>query len=268
MTEFAIKEINMFRKTIRMTAALLAVTALAASATLTACTEQPSEPPAEPVETLDYQIDMTPYENAVNTTAGAYLKLANKQHPLGREHAPTPLSTLDADLTLYGKTIQLESTAALAAEALVRELRARGYNDIAITSGYRTYDYQQGLFNTYLANEAAAHPDWTQKQCEEKVLTYSARPGTSEHQTGLCIDLISQKNVVLDETFAQNPAYAWLIENAHHFGFILRYPAEKTAITGYDYEPWHYRFVGVQAATAMHKSGATLEEYLDKAMPN
>ena len=150
----------------------------------------------------------------------------------------------------------------------MRELRARGYNDIAITSGYRTYDYQQGLFNTYLANEAAAHPDWTQKQCEEKVLTYSARPGTSEHQTGLCIDLISQKNVVLDETFAQNPAYAWLIENAHHFGFILRYPAEKTAITGYDYEPWHYRFVGVQAATAMHKSGATLEEYLDKAMPN
>jgi D-alanyl-D-alanine carboxypeptidase len=257
------KEMNMFRKTVRM-AAVLAVSALAVSAGLTAC----MKPPAEPVETHDYQIDMTPYENAVNTTDSAYLKLANKQNPLGRDHAPAALTTLAAELTLYGKEIRLESTAALAAEALVRELRARGYNDIAITSGYRTYDYQQGLFNTYMANEAAAHPDWTQKQCEEKVLTYSARPGTSEHQTGLCIDLISQKNVVLDETFAQNPAYAWLIENAHHFGFILRYPADKTAVTGYDYEPWHYRFVGVQAATAMHKSGETLEEYLDKAMPN
>ena len=96
------------------------------------------------------------------------------------------------------------------------------------------------------------------------MLTYSAKPGTSEHQSGLCIDLISRDNVVLDETFAANPAYLYLSENAHHFGFILRYPAEKTAITGYDYGPWHYRFVGVQAATEMHESGETLEEYLSR----
>ena len=108
----------------------------------------------------------------------------------------------------------------------------------------------------------AKHPNWTEAQCRAEVLTYSALPGQSEHQTGLCMDLISTKNVTLDETFADNPAYAWLVENAHSFGFILRYPKDKEGITGYSYEPWHYRFVGVEAATAIHEQGITLEEYL------
>ena len=94
------------------------------------------------------------------------------------------------------------------------------------------------------------------------VLTYSAAPGTSEHHTGNAIDLISTNYVSLDETFAQNPAYEWLQQNAHRFGFILRYPADKTDITGYSYEPWHYRFVGADAATEIHERGLTLEEYL------
>jgi D-alanyl-D-alanine carboxypeptidase len=77
------------------------------------------------------------------------------------------------------------------------------------------------------------------------------------------VDLISTKNVVLDETFADNPAYAWLTENAHNFGFILRYPKGDEATTGYSYEPWHYRFVGVEAATRIREKGWTLEEYTD-----
>ena len=243
----------------RMIAAVAA--ALTAASLLTACTPKPSAP-SEPTETYDYRIDMTPYQNAITAESETYLTLANKQHPLGKDFVPAALSHLPAELTLYGKDIQLESTVAVAAEALVRELHARGYTDILITSGYRTYEYQQGLFNTYMANEASAHPDWSREECEAKVLTYSARPGTSEHQTGLCMDLISEDHLALDETFANNPAYAWLTENAHHFGFILRYPADKTAVTGYDYEPWHYRFVGVEAATRMHSSGETLEEYV------
>ena len=245
----------MLKHSLRLLAAALAIASL-----MTACTT----PEAEPQETYDYQIDMNRYETAITAQDPAYLLLANKQHALGRDFAPASLATLPAELTLYGKEIQLESTVAVAAEALVRELNARGYTDIAITSGYRSYAYQQTLFNTYLGNEMTAHPDWSREQCEAKVLTYSAKPGTSEHQSGLCIDLISRDNVVLDETFAANPAYLYLSENAHHFGFILRYPAEKTAITGYDYEPWHYRFVGVQAATEMHESGETLEEYLSR----
>ncbi len=191
-----------------------------------------------------------------------YLLLANKQHPLGASYAPASLSAVPAELTLYGKTVELESAAARAAVELVRDLHKQGYTDIVVTSGYRTYAYQQSLFNTYMTQEKERHPTWTQAQCEAEVLTYSAKPGTSEHQTGLCMDLISTKNVVLDESFAQNPAYAYLSENAHRFGFILRYPKGKEGITGYTYEPWHYRYVGVEEATRIHACGRTLEEYL------
>ena len=229
--------------------------ALAVSALLSSCGGGLPE--------YDYNIDMKDYESAITVNDNAYLVLANKQNPLGSDYKPGSLADVPAALTLYGKEIQLEATAAIAAEALVCELRACGYEDIAVTSGYRSYEYQQILFNTYLGNEMAAHPSWTRAQCEAQVLTYSARPGESEHQTGLCIDLISTENVVLDETFAQNPAYGWLTENAHYFGFILRYPKDKESITGYSYEPWHYRFVGVKVATEIHEKGITLEEYLD-----
>lgn len=238
------------KKCVRAAVAALGVTLL-----LSSCggKSQPS---------YDYGIDMESYENAIAVKDERYLILVNKQNPCGADHAPASLSSLPTALTLYGKSIQLESTAALAVEALVLELRARGYEDIAITSGYRDYNYQQVLFNTYMEQEKSKHPGWTEAQCRAEVLTYSAFPGESEHQTGLCVDLISTKKVVLDESFAQNPAYAWLVENAHHFGFILRYPEGKEEITGYTYEPWHYRFVGVEAATAIYEQGTTLEEYL------
>lgn len=248
------KETTVFRSLLK--ACKTAAAVLTATALLTACGETPA-PPA-----YDYEIDMQKYQAAIAVTDTAYLILVNKQNPCGESYLPQNLSPLPGDLTLYGKEISLDSNAALAAEAMVRELRARGYGDIAVTSGYRSYAYQQNLFNTYLGQEKKAHPDWTQAQCEAEVLTYSARPGTSEHQTGLCLDLISTENVVLDESFAQNPAYAWLTENAHHFGFILRYPKDKEGVTGYSYEPWHYRFVGVEAATAIREQGITLEEYL------
>ncbi len=191
-----------------------------------------------------------------------YLLLANKQHPLGATYAPSSLTAIPKELTLGGKALELESAAAEAASALVRELHAKGYSDIVITSAYRTYAYQESLFSRYIREEKAKHPDWTDAQCEAEVLTYSARPGTSEHQTGLCLDLISARTVALDESFAAHPVYAYLCENAHRFGFILRYPKGKETITGYTYEPWHYRYVGVEEAERIHASGLTLEEYL------
>ncbi len=191
-----------------------------------------------------------------------YLLLANKQHPLGETYAPEALAVIPAELTLNGKLVEMEGAAARAAEALVRDLQENGYTDIVVTSGYRTYAYQQSLFHTYMGNEQDKHPDWTESECESEVLTYSARPGTSEHQTGLCMDLISTENVVLDETFADNPAYAYLLENAYKFGFILRYLKGKEEVTGYTYEPWHYRFVGEEEARLIHEAGVTLEEYV------
>ncbi|MBP3667022.1 MAG: M15 family metallopeptidase [Clostridia bacterium] len=240
----------MFKKTLKTAVAALVLTAM-----LSSC--------GGGLPAYDYQIDMKPYENAVTAGGKIYLTLVNKENPCGTDYTPEDLASIPSELTLYGKEVQMESTAALAAEALVRELHARGYDDIRITSGYRSYEYQQILFNTYLGNEMSKHPDWSTEQCRAEVLTYSALPGESEHQTGLCLDLISTENVVLDESFADNPAYAWLTENAHHFGFILRYPKGKEGTTGYTYEPWHYRFVGTEAAARIYEKGLTLEEYLD-----
>lgn len=208
------------------------------------------------------QNDLGPNAEYINTKNTEYLVLLNKTHPSGASYCPPDLTKLDASLTLYGKEIELRLYAAKAAEAMVKELHAQGYTDIVVTSGYRSYSYQQSLFNTYIEQEKAAHPTWTDAQVRDLVLTYSAAPGTSEHHTGNAIDLISTNYVSLDETFAQNPAYEWLQQNAHRFGFILRYPKDKTHITGYSYEPWHYRFVGADAATEIHERGLTLEEYL------
>ena len=240
----------MFKKTVRIAVAALAMTAL-----LSSC--------GGGLPNYDYQIDMKPYENAITASGKTYLTLVNKENPCGTDYVPEDLSVIPAELTLYGKEVQMESAAALAAEALARELHAAGYEDIRITSGYRSYEYQQILFNTSLGNEMKKHPDWTLEQCSAEVLTYSALPGESEHQTGLCLDLISTENVVLDETFAHHPAYAWLVDHAHFFGFILRYPEGKEEITGYSYEPWHFRFVGLETAAQIRKKGLTLEEFTD-----
>lgn len=212
---------------------------------------------------FSYAIDMTPYTSYINTENREYLVLLNKTHTSGENYCPPDLVSLDSSLTLYGKDVQLREYPAKAAEALILQLHALGYTDIVVTSGYRSYARQQSLYYTYIEQEMAAHPDWTEQQAIDYVLTYSAAPGTSEHHTGDCIDLISTSNVVLDESFADNPAYDWLKDNAHHFGFILRYPKNKTKITGYSYEPWHYRFVGVKAATEIYEKGLTLEEYLN-----
>ena len=95
------------------------------------------------------------------------------------------------------------------------------------------------------------------------VLSYSAYPGTSEHQTGLCLDFITAQMTALDTSFEETSAFEWLSKNAYRYGFILRYPKDKTEITGYSYEPWHYRYVGVDAAAAIWKNNLTLEEYLE-----
>ena len=107
-------------------------------------------------------------------------------------------------------------------------------------------------------------PEASDEEIKNVVLTYSAAPGTSEHQTGLCVDFITEDmGGNLTEAFEDTTAFAWLSENAYKFGFILRYPKGKEDITGYTYEPWHYRFVGREAATDIHFSRLTLEQYLE-----
>ena len=115
-----------------------------------------------------------------------------------------------------------------------------------IVSGFRSYDDQDVIYNRYVSQDGKAEAD-----------RYSARPGHSEHQTGYAFDLNS-----LEEYFADTPEGIWLAENCHKYGFIIRYPKGKEHITGYMYEPWHVRYLGVDIATFVYESGLTLEEYL------
>ena len=220
-----------------------------------------------------YKTDITKYMQSLNITEQKYLILVNKQNPIDENYDIGTLVTLDSDITLYGKEVSLEKCAAYAAAALIAEMRAEGFSGIYVTSGYRSYDYQQSLFNSYVNQERAEHPSWSDEQIINEVLSYSAYPGTSEHQSGLCMDLFVLPDMTELENFghetaasgdlgfAETEEYEWLLQNAHKFGFILRYPEDKTNTTGYSYESWHYRFVGVDAATKIYQAGQVLEEY-------
>lgn len=153
--------------------------------------------------------------------------IANKSYSLPADFAP------GLDSTCYNQFCKLSSAAA-----------QEGLN-IYLSSGFRSYDYQAQIYNNYCARDRQAAAD-----------TYSARPGYSEHQTGLAID-VNQ----IDDSFIGTPEAIWLENHCHEFGFILRYPQGKQDITGYQYESWHIRYVGTDLATQIHASGLTLEEY-------
>ena len=140
-----------------------------------------------------------------------------------------------------------------------------GDDKILVSSAFRTYEYQEGLLEAYVDDYMSLY-DVSEEEARKQVLLTSAPAGASEHHTGLCVDLVEKRSVAyeLDESFERTEAFAWLSKNAHKYGFILRYPKDKTDITKYSYEPWHYRFVGVHASTIIYEDGLTLEEYLAK----
>ena len=127
---------------------------------------------------------------------------------------------------------------------------------MSVCSPYRSYAIQSMLFNNKVNSviKAGTPAD----QAEAVAARSVARPGTSEHQTGLAVDINTASSA-----FESQPAYAWLKEHAQEYGFILRYPENKTDITGIKYEPWHWRFVGINAAKEMNRLGVTLEEYVE-----
>ncbi len=202
----------------------------------------------------------------------AYLTLVNKENPISKDYVPTDLVELPAEIKNGNiNCSQMRLYAAKALEAMIKEIEAEFKvdnlaNRIFAQSGYRTYEYQLNNFNKYIEAEMAADPDLTYDEARELALKYSALPECSEHRTGLAIDLIDTRVGELDNPFTNAYWTKWLETNAWKFGFILRYPEsedEVHPITGYQYESWHFRYVGRYHAERISAAGLTLEEYLE-----
>lgn len=209
---------------------------------------------------LTFVNDLSAYEKYMAPeNRDGYLDLVNPTNPLSSDYAPTDL--VDVAATAKGRTTQkLRQIAAKSLEALLLEMNSAGATGMQVNSGYRTYSYQSMLFATYTTSEMEKNPNLSREEAEAIVLTYSMRAGTSEHQTGLAVDMAIDESFSTD--FQYTEQYQWLAENAWKFGFILRFPEDKTDITGVQFEPWHWRFVGRYHAKKIHDSALCLEEYI------
>lgn len=188
----------------------------------------------------DYYTD-TMEANALS----GHLMLVNKYYFLDRAFE-VDLVEQNSSYGSVGERMEAETYAAF--EKMFQAAQDDGYQ-LYVTSGYRGYDEQTEVFATYLAEGGEVH-----------ALQYAAKPGYSEHQTGRAIDIFTPGETT--KTFAASPVAKWLAEHAYKYGFILRYPAGKEDITGYNFEPWHYRYVGQEAAADIQQRNITLEEYV------
>ena len=212
-------------------------------------------------EGYHYLTDMSAFRDAIEPrNRDAYLILVNKENALSATYTPTDLVGVTNMRAGY-ETQKLCETAELALQALYQDMAAAGFTEVGVTSAYRPYEMQQWLFDKYVLTEID-QKGLNRAEAEKVANRYSARAGQSEHQAGLAVDMYDTASATVE--FADSPAYAWLKDNAHQYGFILRYPEDKTALTGYDFEPWHYRYVGRYHATQMYEQGLCLEEYLAK----
>lgn len=165
------------------------------------------------------------------------------------------------DLVSVSNGQQADRRVSDALEAMLADCRKAGYNPY-ICSSYRTISHQTANFNNQINKYLSAGYD--RATAESEAAKWVAVPGTSEHHTGFAFDIVSASYQVLDHSQANTPEQRWLMANCQNYGFILRYPDGKTDITGIYYEPWHYRYVGLEAAKEITEKQITLEEYLGR----
>lgn len=204
----------------------------------------------EPIEETEEEseVEVIDYETPESLTV-----LVNKQHALPAGYEPADLTVPDVRFPFEEEDPkkQLRQEAADALEELFQDAELAGHMLFA-QSGYRSFERQEVIF--------AANVD---RDGEEAANQYSARPGESEHQTGLVMDITSETvGFRLIEEFGDTPEGKWVAENAHLYGFIIRYEKGKEDITEYQYEPWHLRYVGKDAAREIYENNLTLEQYV------
>lgn len=183
--------------------------------------------------------------------------IVNKQNPLNPADY-VPVLSKPAVALKPGRSsgeLQVASVIAIPLERLFSAASNAG-NNLRLSSAYRSYQYQVRVYDSIVASAGQASAD-----------EQSARPGYSEHQTGLAADVAPLNGrCELQQCFAETSAGQWLAENAYKYGFLIRYPEGKQDVTGYEYEPWHIRYVGTALATEMHdKNTLTMEEFFDVA---
>ncbi len=183
------------------------------------------------------------------------LTLVNGWHPLEEGFMPD-LTQIDTAYANEG--YKFDSRAVDDLNAMCRAAAKDGVK-LWVISPWRRNSTQTANFNAQVQRVLNNNPSLSKAEAEDEAATVVARPWTSEHQLGLAIDFNS-----VEETFEDTAQFRWLSENAQDYGFIMRYPKSKEAITGVIYEPWHYRYVGVENAKAIKESGLCLEEFLEK----
>lgn len=210
--------------------------------------EQGDEHGFPPEDTRDREVSLK------EASEKGLLLLVNKENSIDKDYKPDDLVKIKYFVTDRSETTRyMRAEAADAFHQMVDKAAADGI-ELKMTTAYRSYDFQKILFDSYV-----------EKEGEEAANQYSAKPGQSEHQTGLSVDVSSPSvDYQLSNDYDKTEEGKWLADNAHRFGFIIRFPKGKEEITGYQYEPWHIRYVGLAAAKEIYEQNLTLEEFLEE----
>lgn len=198
------------------------------------------------VKEVNMNLDLEPYKDTFKAkNLNTNKILVNKYYYLDKNYEPDNLETISKRFALEG--MEMVKDAKDAFENMANAAEKEGLSLVAM-SCYRSYDYQIKIYNQYV-----------KKDGQEKVDTYSGRPGHSEHQTGLAVDVYNGK--INYTKFEETKEFDWMEKHAHEYGFILRFPKDKEAETGYMYESWHYRYVGKDIAKYIKNNNISFEEY-------
>jgi D-alanyl-D-alanine carboxypeptidase len=224
--------------------------------------EAPPEPPEQPESLAESIVKETSpillsAEASLVQDPESLVLLVNKLNHLPTDYVPPDLAYVEMQFSFseHAEKRMMRSEAAEALAELAADATTAGLSLYGV-SGYRSYETQRSIFSYNVGRFGS----------EQEANRISARAGESEHQTGLAMDVSTAAvGYGLEQSFDQTPEYAWLSENAHLYGFVIRYPQGKEEITGYMYEPWHIRYFGLELARELYESGLTYEEYLADA---